>query len=327
MERAALDRGRGMIRLENVSNTFPGSSRPAVDRLDLDVPDGTTCVLIGPSGCGKTTTMRIVNRLIEPTSGRIVVEGQDVTRADAVELRRRIGYVIQQVGLFPHMTIAQNVATVPQLLGWPGPRIAQRVEEMLSLVGLEPDQFLGRYPRHLSGGQRQRVGVARALAADPPVMLMDEPFGAVDPIVRAGLQAELLGILRRLAKTVIFVTHDIDEAIRMGDLLAIMKDGRLVQCASPEALLSAPKDAFVADFVGADRALKRLTLTTAGEAATPAPAGPGAPVVSPATSLRDVLSLLLACGADAAAVVDAAGTPSGAISLATIRERAAARTS
>jgi osmoprotectant transport system ATP-binding protein len=327
MERAAVDRVGGMIRLEGVSKTFPGSARPAVDRLDLDVPDGTTCVLIGPSGCGKTTTMRIVNRLIEPSSGRIVVEGQDVTRADAVELRRRIGYVIQQVGLFPHMTIAQNVATVPQLLGWPGSRIADRVEEMLSLVGLEPAQFLDRYPRHLSGGQRQRVGVARALAADPPVMLMDEPFGAVDPIVRAGLQAELLGILRRLAKTVIFVTHDIDEAIRMGDLIAIMKDGRLVQSAPPEELLSSPKDAFVADFVGADRALKRLTLTTAGEAATPTPAGPGAPVVSPATSLRDVLSLLLACGADAAAVVDVGGTPSGAISLATIRERAAARNS
>jgi osmoprotectant transport system ATP-binding protein len=327
MERAAVDRGRGMIRLEAVSKTFPGSARPAVDRLDLDVPDGTTCVLIGPSGCGKTTTMRIVNRLIEPSAGRIVVEGQDVTHVDAVELRRRIGYVIQQVGLFPHMTIAQNVATVPHLLGWPGPRIAQRVEEMLSLVGLEPAQFLDRYPRHLSGGQRQRVGVARALAADPPVMLMDEPFGAVDPIVRAGLQAELLGILRRLAKTVIFVTHDIDEAIRMGDLVAIMKDGRLVQCARPEALLSAPKDAFVADFVGADRALKRLTLTTAGEAATPISAGPGAPVVSAATSLRDVLSLLLACGADAAAVVDVGGTPFGAVSLATIRERAAARNS
>jgi osmoprotectant transport system ATP-binding protein len=327
MERAAVDRVGDMIRLEGVSKTFPGSARPAVDRLDLDVPDGTTCVLIGPSGCGKTTTMRIVNRLIEPSSGRIVVEGQDVTRADAVELRRRIGYVIQQVGLFPHMTIAQNVATVPQLLGWPGSRIADRVEEMLSLVGLEPAQFLDRYPRHLSGGQRQRVGVARALAADPPVMLMDEPFGAVDPIVRAGLQAELLGILRRLAKTVIFVTHDIDEAIRMGDLIAIMKDGRLVQSAPPEELLSSPKDAFVADFVGADRALKRLTLTTAGEAATPTPAGPGAPVVSPATSLRDVLSLLLACGADAAAVVDVGGTPSGAISLATIRERAAARNS
>jgi osmoprotectant transport system ATP-binding protein len=327
MERAAVDRVGGMIRLENVSKTFPGATRPAVDRLDLDVPDGTTCVLIGPSGCGKTTTMRIVNRLIEPSSGRIVVEGQDVTRADAVELRRRIGYVIQQVGLFPHMTIAQNVATVPQLLGWPGPRIASRVEEMLSLVGLEPAQFLDRYPRHLSGGQRQRVGVARALAADPPVMLMDEPFGAVDPIVRAGLQAELLGILRRLAKTVIFVTHDIDEAIRMGDLVAIMKDGRLVQCARPEALLSAPKDAFVADFVGADRALKRLTLTTAGDAATPTPAGPGAPVVSAATSLRDVLSLLLACGAEAAAIVGVSGTPVGAVSLATIRERAAARTS
>jgi osmoprotectant transport system ATP-binding protein len=327
MERAAVDRVGGMIRLENVSKTFPGATRPAVDRLDLDVPDGTTCVLIGPSGCGKTTTMRIVNRLIEPSSGRIVVEGQDVTRADAVELRRRIGYVIQQVGLFPHMTIAQNVATVPQLLGWPGPRIASRVEEMLSLVGLEPAQFLDRYPRHLSGGQRQRVGVARALAADPPVMLMDEPFGAVDPIVRAGLQAELLGILRRLAKTVIFVTHDIDEAIRMGDLVAIMKDGRLVQCARPEALLSAPKDAFVADFVGADRALKRLTLTTAGEAATATSAGPGAPVVSAATSLRDVLSLLLACGAEAAAVVGVSGTPVGAVSLATIRERAAARTS
>ena len=325
MERAAVDRGSGMIRLENVSKTFPGAPRPAVDRLDLDVPDGTTCVLIGPSGCGKTTTMRIVNRLIEPSTGRIVVEGQDVTHVDAVELRRRIGYVIQQVGLFPHMTIAQNVATVPQLLGWPAPRIAQRVEEMLALVGLEPAQFLDRYPRHLSGGQRQRVGVARALAADPPVMLMDEPFGAVDPIVRAGLQAELLGILRRLAKTVIFVTHDIDEAIRMGDLVAIMKDGRLVQCASPEALLSAPKDSFVADFVGADRALKRLTLSTAGEAATSAPAGASAPVVSPATSLRDLLSLLLAAGADAAAVVDAGGTPLGSVSLATIRERAAAR--
>jgi osmoprotectant transport system ATP-binding protein len=284
-------------------------------------------VLIGPSGCGKTTTMRIVNRLIEPSAGRIVVEGQDVTRADPVELRRRIGYVIQQVGLFPHMTIAQNVATVPQLLGWPAPRIASRVEEMLALVGLDPQQFLHRYPRHLSGGQRQRVGVARALAADPPVMLMDEPFGAVDPIVRAGLQAELLGILRRLAKTVIFVTHDIDEAIRMGDLVAILKDGRLVQCARPEALLSAPKDAFVADFVGADRALKRLTLTTAGEAAAATSATPGAPVVAATTTLRDVLSLLLANGADVASVVDAGGTPVGAVSLAAIRKRAAARQS
>jgi osmoprotectant transport system ATP-binding protein len=307
-----------MIRLEQVSKVFPGAAQPAVDRLDLEVPDGKTCVLIGPSGCGKTTTMRIVNRLIEPTSGRIVVDGQDVTRADPVALRRHIGYVIQQVGLFPHMTIAENVATVPQLLGWPSERTRARVEEMLSLVGLEPAQFLDRYPRHLSGGQRQRVGVARALAADPPVLLMDEPFGAVDPIVRASLQAELAAILRRLAKTVIFVTHDIDEAIRVGDLIAILKDGRLVQCAPPEQLLSAPADSFVADFVGADRALKRLSLTTAGEAATAAPAPPDAPSVAASTSLRDVLSLLLSSGTDAVAV------EGGSVSLAAIRDRAAA---
>jgi len=326
MECAAARRDGGrMIRLENVSKTFAGAPRPAVDRLDLDVPGGTTCVLIGPSGCGKTTTMRIVNRLIEPDAGRIIVEDQDVTRSDAVALRRRIGYVIQQVGLFPHMTIAQNVATVPQLLGWPQERIAERVGEMLSLVGLEPAQFLARHPRHLSGGQRQRVGVARALAADPPVLLMDEPFGAVDPIVRAGLQAELLGILRRLAKTVIFVTHDIDEAIRMGDLIAIMKDGRLVQCAAPETLLAAPKDSFVADFVGSDRALKRLTLTTAGEAARPGGPNPvsGAPTVAAGTSLRDVLSLLLQSGGDVANVADAAGASIGTVSLAAIREHAA----
>jgi osmoprotectant transport system ATP-binding protein len=303
------------------------NGREILRGLTFDVAQGKTLVLLGRSGSGKTTALKMVNALILPTSGEVIVENRATTVWNPIELRRRIGYVIQQVGLFPHMTIAQNVATVPQLLGWPGPRIASRVEEMLSLVGLEPAQFLDRYPRHLSGGQRQRVGVARALAADPPVMLMDEPFGAVDPIVRAGLQAELLGILRRLAKTVIFVTHDIDEAIRMGDLVAIMKDGRLVQCARPEALLSAPKDAFVADFVGADRALKRLTLTTAGEAAAPTSAGPGAPVVSAATSLRDVLSLLLACGADAAAVVGVSGTPVGAVSLATIRERAAARAS
>jgi osmoprotectant transport system ATP-binding protein len=309
-----------MIRLEQVTKVFPGAAHPAVDRLDLEVPDGKTCVLIGPSGCGKTTTMRIVNRLIEPSSGRIVVDGEDVTRADPVQLRRRIGYVIQQVGLFPHMTIAQNVATVPQLLGWPEERTRARVAEMLSLVGLEPAQFLERYPRHLSGGQRQRVGVARALAADPPVLLMDEPFGAVDPIVRASLQAELAAILRRLAKTVIFVTHDIDEAIRMGDLVAIMKDGRLVQCAAPEHLLAAPADAFVADFVGADRALKRLALATAGDAATPGEAPAGSPTVSSTTSLRDTLSILLAAGADTAWVAGA-----GIVTLAAIRARAAAK--
>jgi osmoprotectant transport system ATP-binding protein len=309
-----------MIRLEQVTKVFPGAARPAVNRLDLEVPDGKTCVLIGPSGCGKTTTMRIVNRLIEPTSGRIVVSGEDVTRTDPVQLRRHIGYVIQQVGLFPHLTIAQNVATVPQLLGWPAERTTARVAEMLSLVGLEPALFLDRHPRHLSGGQRQRVGVARALAADPPVMLMDEPFGAVDPIVRASLQAELAAILRRLAKTVIFVTHDIDEAIRMGDLIAIMKDGRLVQCAPPERLLAAPADAFVADFVGADRALKRLALTTAAEIVTAGEAPAGAPTVAAAASLREVLSALLASGADAAWVAGA-----GIVTLAAIRRRAAAK--
>jgi osmoprotectant transport system ATP-binding protein len=313
-----------MIHLENVTKVFSGASQPAVDRLDLEIPSGATCVLIGPSGCGKTTTMRIVNRLIEPTSGRILVEGEDVTRADPIALRRRIGYVIQQVGLFPHMTIAENIATVPQLLGWPPEKITRRVEEMLSLVGLEPAQYLSRYPRHLSGGQRQRVGVARALAADPPVMLMDEPFGAVDPIVRSRLQLEFRAILRGLRKTVIFVTHDIDEAIRMGDLIAIMRDGALVQCDSPERLLAAPKDAFIAEFVGADRALKRLALITAGAAAVAASAPPGAPAVLPATSLRDVLSALLASGADSAAVIGADGAAHGSISLAAIRERASA---
>ena len=312
-----------MIRFENVSKVFPNAPRPAVDRLDLDVPNGKTCVLIGPSGCGKTTTMRIVNRLIEPTSGRILVEGEDVTRADPILLRRRIGYVIQQVGLFPHMTIAENIATVPQLLGWPAGRIARRVEEMLSLVGLEP-HYLTRYPRHLSGGQRQRVGVARALAADPPVMLMDEPFGAVDPIVRMHLQSEFLGILRGLHKTVIFVTHDIDEAIRMGDLIAIMRDGRLVQCDPPERLLAAPKDQFIADFVGADRALKRLALVTAGEAADPAPPAAGVPMVPSTMSLHDVLAVLLASHAEMAAVKDPDGSVRGTISLTAIRDRAAA---
>ena len=239
-----------MIRLEGVTKRYPGVSRPAVDHLDLDIPEGTICVLIGPSGCGKTTSMRMVNRLIEPTAGRILVAGEDVSGTDPVRLRRTIGYVIQQVGLFPHMSVAENVATVPALLGWPKPRIAARVEEMLTLVGLEPREFLRRFPGELSGGQRQRVGVARALAADPPVMLMDEPFGAVDPIVRERLQSEFLAILRRLRKTIILVTHDIDEAIRMGDRLALMKDGLLMQYDTPDRILATPRDAFVAEFLG-----------------------------------------------------------------------------
>lgn len=313
------------IRLEKVTKLFPGVAKPAVDALDLTIESGQVCVLIGPSGCGKTTTMRMVNRLIEPTSGRIVVGEQDVTQADPVELRRHIGYVIQQIGLFPHMTIAQNVATVPKLLGWEPARIKARVAEMLELVGLDPGQFLERYPRHLSGGQRQRVGVARALAADPPVMLMDEPFGAVDPIVRGRLQEEFLAILKRLKKTVILVTHDIDEAIRMGDVVAILKDGRLVQYDTPDRLLAAPANDFVADFVGADRALRRLSLVRATEAVEPGEAADGFALPG-SLSVREVLSALLAEGRDAATIRAEDGTALGQITLAGIRARSAGTT-
>jgi osmoprotectant transport system ATP-binding protein len=312
-----------MISLLGLSKSFPNVARPVVDDLNLEVPTGATCVLIGPSGCGKTTTMRMVNRLIEPTRGRILVEGEDVMSTDPVALRRRIGYVIQQIGLFPHMTIAENVATVPMLLGWPPERVRARVDEMLDLVGLDPAQDRGRHPRHLSGGQRQRVGVARALAADPPVMLMDEPFGAVDPIVRARLQDEFLSILQRLRKTVILVTHDIDEAIRMGDLLAIMRDGHLVQFDSPDRILARPADAFVADFVGVDRALKRLSLVTAAEACERAEPAAGAPTVTRSTSLRDALSVLLAYGADSVQVTSETGERLGSITLKDIRDWAA----
>lgn len=310
------------IRLEKVTKLFPGVAKPAVDALDLTIETGQVCVLIGPSGCGKTTTMRMVNRLIEPTSGQIFVGDRDVTKADPVELRRHIGYVIQQIGLFPHMTIAQNVATVPKLLGWEPARIKARVAEMLDLVGLDPSQFLSRYPRHLSGGQRQRVGVARALAADPPVMLMDEPFGAVDPIVRGRLQEEFLAILKRLKKTVILVTHDIDEAIRMGDVVAILKDGRLVQYDTPDRLLAAPANDFVADFVGADRALRLLSLVRATDAVEPGEAAGG--FALPGTlSLREVLSALLAEGRDAATIRSENGAALGQITLASIRARSA----
>ena len=309
------------IRLEKVTKLFPGVAKPAVDALDLTIETGKVCVLIGPSGCGKTTTMRMVNRLIEPTSGRILVGDRDVLQADPVELRRHIGYVIQQIGLFPHMTIAQNVATVPKLLGWEASRIKARTAEMLELVGLDPAQYLSRYPRHLSGGQRQRVGVARALAADPPVMLMDEPFGAVDPVVRGRLQDEFLAILKRLKKTVILVTHDIDEAIRMGDVVAIMQDGRLVQYDTPDRLLAAPANDFVADFVGADRALRRLSLVRAADAVEPG--GDGGFNLPGTLSVREVLSALLAEGREAATIVSEAGQPLGRITLAGIRARSA----
>ncbi len=312
-----------MIRLEGITKRFPGVERPAVDDLTLEVPEGTTTALIGPSGCGKTTTMRMINRMIEPDGGRILVAGEDVTQADPVQLRRRIGYVIQQIGLFPHMTIAQNVATVPQLLGWERRRIAARVDELLDLVGLDPERFRGAKPRALSGGQRQRVGVARALAADPPVMLMDEPFGAIDPIARGRLQDEFKEILRRVRKTVVIVTHDLDEAVKMGDRIAIMRDGRLVQDAPPDAILAQPADAFVEAFVGPDRALKRLGLRTVDAVMTPGgdPGGEGSAIAS-GTSLRDALARLVGSGATHLVVIDAAGRPLGRLARDTVLDAA-----
>jgi osmoprotectant transport system ATP-binding protein len=254
------------VEFEHVTKRYDAGAKDtpgAVNDLSLTVPAGKICVLVGPSGCGKTTSLKMVNRLIEPTAGRILIDGQDAAQRDVIELRRSIGYVIQQVGLFPHQTIAENVATVTRLLGWSKDRQRQRADELLRLVGLDPQQYRNRYPSQLSGGERQRVGVARALAADPPIMLMDEPFGAVDPIVRERLQNEFLRLQEELAKTILFVTHDIDEAIKMGDLVAVMQTGgTLAQFAPPEEILAAPASDFVARFVGADRGLKRLSLTT-----------------------------------------------------------------
>src|SRR5688572_15577249 len=252
-----------MIVLEHVSKTFTshGQSVPAVDDISLEVGEGELHVLIGPSGSGKTTTMRMINRLETLTSGRILIDGRDVQTMNVVELRRGIGYVVQQGGLFPHFTVADNVAVVPRLLGWTRQKRRQRAEELLALVGLPPEQFANRYPRELSGGQQQRVGVARALAVDPPIVLMDEPFGAVDPIVRERLQDQFLELQTQLNKTIVFVTHDIDEAIKMADRIAILNVGGVIeQYAPPEEILRAPANEFVKQFVGPERGLKRLSL-------------------------------------------------------------------
>jgi osmoprotectant transport system ATP-binding protein len=250
-----------MIRLDRVTKRY-GDGTVAVGELSLDVPRGALVMLVGPSGCGKTTTLKMVNRLIEPTSGHIYLDGDDVTHVDPVQLRRRMGYVIQQVGLFPHRTIADNVATVPELLGWDSKRRKARALELLELVGLDPARFAKRYPHQLSGGQQQRVGVARALAADPPVLLMDEPFGAVDPIARDHLQSEFLRLQQAVKKTVLFVTHDIEEAVRLGDRIAVFSQGgKLEQYDTPASILGAPANGFVGDFVGSDRGLKRMSVT------------------------------------------------------------------
>src|SRR5215213_4795177 len=249
------------LEFREATKRYAGAGAPAVDSLSLTVPAGEICVLVGPSGCGKTTAMRMVNRMIDITSGDILLDDRSVTEREPAQLRREIGYAIQQIGLFPHLTVGDNIATVPRLLGWDKGRIAQRVDQLLQLVSLDPSETRDRYPGQLSGGQRQRIGVARALAVDPPLMLMDEPFGAIDPINRERLQNEFLRLQAQLRKTVVFVTHDIDEAIKIGDRIAVMRQGgHLAQYATPAELLMAPADPFVEDFVGADRALKRLSL-------------------------------------------------------------------
>jgi osmoprotectant transport system ATP-binding protein len=294
-----------LIVLEHVSKLFTsgGQTVRAVDDVSVQVAAGELCVLIGPSGSGKTTAMRMINRLETPSEGRVTVRGHDVSSMDAVELRRTIGYVIQQGGLFPHFTIVDNVAIVPRLLGWPREKRRARARELLELVGLPPEQFADRYPRQLSGGQQQRVGVARALAADPPIVLMDEPFGAVDPVTRKGLQRELRRVQAEVRKTIVFVTHDISEAFLLGDRVVLMRDGRVVQNGAPADLLRRPADPFVTDFIGEERALKTLEYTTLAELAAPMPAGASVPAVTLPGGLS-VLDALRRLGTDAAAPGD-----------------------
>jgi osmoprotectant transport system ATP-binding protein len=285
--------------------------------LSLSVGAGEVCVLVGPSGSGKTTALRLINRMIPLSEGDIVLGGQSVLGLEPHELRRHIGYVIQQIGLFPHLNVADNIATVPRLLGWDKQRIADRVSELLELIGLDRQDLESRYPAQLSGGQQQRVGVARALAADPPLMLMDEPFGAIDPINRTRLQDEFKRLQRRLRKTVVFVTHDIDEAIKMGDKIAILREGgKLAQYDTPAQILTAPADEFVAEFVGADRALKRLGLSTLAEVELLSTDGArSAGTVPRTTTVRDALSKLLAEGGQPLAVVDEHGEEVGIVTL------------
>ncbi|MET8044988.1 ATP-binding cassette domain-containing protein [Micromonospora sp. NPDC005215] len=304
------------ISLQGIQKRYPNGTE-AVRELSLDVRAGELVVLIGPSGCGKSTVLRMINRLIEPTAGRITLGDEDVTDVDPVRLRRRIGYVIQNVGLFPHQTVRANVATVPGLLRWPKRQTRARVDELLDLVGLDPAQFGARYPHELSGGQRQRVGVARALAADPVVLLMDEPFSAVDPIVRTHLQEEFLRLQAEVRKTTVLVTHDLDEAVRLGDRIAVLSEGgHLEQYDTPAALLGAPATPFVREFVGADRGIRRLAVTPLDrESLEPVPGDAAAdlPTVALDGTAYDALAVLLTSGRDQLVVTDA-GRPVGALS-------------
>ncbi len=293
------------ILLEDVTKRYPGQAKAAVDGLTLEIPKGSIVMLVGPSGCGKTTTLKMINRLIEPTSGQIILGGQDVTGIDGDQLRRGIGYVIQAGGLFPHMTVAANIAVVPKMLGWDKEKISARVDELLELVSLDPTLYRDRYPKELSGGQQQRVGVARALAADPPVLLMDEPFGAVDPITRQRLQDELLHIQSELHKTIVCVTHDFDEAVKLGDWIAIFEEGaHLVQYDSPDRILANPANEFVENFIGSGAGLKQLTLTRVNEVEL------AMPVTATAGDLAsDTLSRLQGAGEQNAVVLDDRGRP------------------
>jgi osmoprotectant transport system ATP-binding protein len=294
-----------MIRLEKVTKIYPDGTA-AVRKVSFEVEKSELCVLLGPSGCGKTTTMKMINRLISATSGKIYIDGTDNTSIDENELRRNIGYAIQDLGLFPHMTVGENIGTVPVLKGWPKVKRRKRAKELLELLRMDPDGFIDKYPRELSGGQRQRVGVARALGGDPPILLMDEPFGAIDPITRVDVQNEFLKIQQELQKTIIFVTHDIYEAIKMGDKIALMKGGRLVQYAPPADLLYRPKDEFVAGFVGADRALKGLQLIRAKEVMWRSP-----PTAKPEEEVKAARERMERDGIDWLAVVDDEGRFTG----------------
>ncbi|HLU75423.1 MAG TPA: ATP-binding cassette domain-containing protein [Nonomuraea sp.] len=307
-----FDRDSAGVRIElrGLTKQYPGQPAPAVDNVTLDIPAGELVVFVGPSGCGKTTTMKMINRLVEPTSGEIRIGGEDVLNLHPDELRRHIGYAIQQVGLFPHLTVGENVALVPRLLGWPATKVDNRVEELLALVNLEPGVFRDRYPRQLSGGQQQRVGVARALAADPPVMLMDEPFGATDPITREHLQTEFAKLQKQLRKTIIFVTHDFEEAILLGDRIAVLRErSRIAQYDTPANILAAPADDYVAGFIGQDATLKRLALLTVEdiEPTEPFPSSNGLPRVDAGASLREALDAMVAHGSDRCA------TPTGVL--------------
>jgi len=294
-----------LIRLEEVTKIYPGMEEPAVEALNLAVEPGEILVLVGPSGCGKSTTLRLINRMIEPSSGRIIYEGEDVTRGDPNELRRRMGYVIQQVGLFPHRTIAENIATVPRLLKWPDKKCRARADELLELVSMDPATYRDRYPRELSGGQAQRVGVARALGADPDVLLMDEPFGAIDPITRDRLQNEFLRLQGELKKTIVFVTHDIDEAVKMGDRIAILRErSEIAQLDTPERILTNPADDFVGNFLGSGAILKTLTLRRVGDIELSS-----VPLLRPPVDREQALRLLEETGERNALLLDRAERP------------------